>query len=169
MKARTWGLCQTFASLICMTCLLGETPVSSLQSVTGTHLKVGISLQRFPEASAMRKTVFHVSNLYDAWLRGLKHGFADKTKARFHSGKWRCLWPCSQYCEVVTLVRDCDLLPSQKWHEGCWLLPFGSQRWLKWPNVCLYEGGVDNLRLHSQRTRVDLYVGRRTNQRKFSI
>ena len=121
MRVSTWGLCPTLAPLICMTGLLGESPVSSLRSVV-----VGRVRKRGFHSSA-RKTVFHVSSLSDAWFRGLKGGFvnADKTKARFHSGKWRCDAP-SQCCEIVTSVQDCDLLPPQRWHEGCWLLTLGS-------------------------------------------
>ena len=166
------GLCPTLVSLKWVKGLFGESPASSLRPVAvrrvrkrGFHSDVSLKQARWGKLSSTLVTYpTHGSGVRKVALSKLTKPRQDST---LENGLDDDPAP-SQYCEVVTLVRDCELLPPQKWHEGCWLLPFGSQRWLKWPNVCLCEGGVEHLRLHSQRTREDPSVVRRTNQRKFS-
>ena len=81
----------------------------------------------------------------EAWLKLIKPR-PDSTL-----GKDVDIVPVPVRCFVVKIsMMDFALLQHQKWHEGCWEVPFDTLQWSKFPNTSLCEGEGENLRLHSQ-------------------
>ena len=81
----------------------------------------------------------------EAWLKLIK----PRLESTLGKGVYIVPLPV-RYFIVKILMMDFALPEHQKWHKGCWQLPFDTIQRLKLPIASLYGDEGENLRLYSQ-------------------